>query len=424
MQPLTSLAPSPRAVARLVLLLSAGHLLAFVDRAKVAGAMPAIRRQVAMSDTAAGWVIGTGIALGYGATILALALLSPTRRWRSPDAAWSWRLPGGIAVWTVAGLGTAFAASAPALVATRVLAGVGQALFIPAAVSWIVSESDRIDSRAIGLSRFTAAASLGRSVGLLMIGVALAAMLWAGRDSGDAWRWSFVLLALPNLMLLALVVRRRPAGLSGGAGAASPAPAPVANRHTRAAYLVLALLPVVVVQALAGWLPTLLVQARGLTTQGAATWLGVLTLIGGAGSQIVAGWLLQRQATWRRAAPLVIVGSMAAALPGVLLLGWGTGPIAATLGVLAATLAIGLATFAGLFGWQQLVPATARTAANGLFLALVTVVGVGLGPLAAGVMTDGGRSLRVALLVLAAACTLVAGGLALVVQPLYRRAAA
>ena len=58
------------------MLLSAGHLFAFVDRAKLAGAMPAIRQQIAMSDTAAGWVIGTAFALGYGAAVLALAVLA------------------------------------------------------------------------------------------------------------------------------------------------------------------------------------------------------------------------------------------------------------------------------------------------------------------------------------------------------------
>ena len=115
-------------------LLARGHVPAFVDRAKIAGAMPAIRHQIAMSEAVAGWVIGTAFALGYGATILLMAAIRPK------PMRWAWQSPVGLALWACASLMTGFSRSISALLPTRAIVGCGQALFAPAALSLVVAD--------------------------------------------------------------------------------------------------------------------------------------------------------------------------------------------------------------------------------------------------------------------------------------------
>ena len=56
--------------------------------------------------------------------------------------------------------------------------------------------------------------------------------------------------------------------------------------------------------------------------------------------------------------------------------------------VAVADVALGIAAIAGLTMIQTLLPAGARRRGNGIFFALVTLIGVGLGPLLAGLMSD------------------------------------
>lgn len=411
--------PPPRHDGRLahgVILLSYGHLLAFADRAKVAGALPAMREQVAMSDQAAGWVIGTAFALSYGATLLALAALS-----RSYGAQGRLRMPCGVLLWALASAATGLADSLPALIGARVVLGIGQALFIPAALSYLVEASADRRVRATSMSIYTSAASLGRSIGLLIIGAALTfvQIFGVGGASPD-WRWAFLLTALFNLILLAWLVR---ADLGGRA--ADPQPAAVIRaaipRLLWCGYLVLAVAPVIVIQAMVGWLPSLFVRDLQLDVDQASLWLGALFMLGGPSGPLLGGWLLRRAEGWSGAIPLIVAGGIIAAVPAFALIAWGGSVAAAALGTLVAYVVLGVASFSALFGWQNLMPAGRRVAGNGLFLALITVVGAGLGPLITGGLADGGSKLGIALIMTALGCALLAIAAAAVTQPLYRK---
>jgi hypothetical protein len=87
------------------------------------------------------------------------------------------------------------------------------------------------------------------------------------------------------------------------------------------------------------------------------------------------------------------------------------GPGWALAGLAVADGALGAATVASLAAVQTLAPRGARGRGNSLFFAMVTLIGVGLGPLLTGLVSDSGASLATGLgLVAAAALVLAIGG--------------
>ena len=93
---------------------------------------------------------------------------------------------------------------------------------------------------------------------------------------------------------------------------------------------------------------------------------------------------------------------------------WAPGLATAAASMAVMIITLGMATFSGLFAIQLMIPPNARVSVNGVYLAFVTMVGVGLGPLVTGALTStatDGRSLGHALLV-TAVIAVVACGLA------------
>ena len=364
-----------------------------------------MRAEIAMSDAQAGWVIGTAFALPYGVTALALAAILRGR------GASIWWLIAGILVWTVAGLATGAAHSLGALTLARAGLGIGQAMFVPVAIAWLVDGTGPRD-RARALAIFTSGSTIGRSAALLTIG----GLLWVlgsiahgGDDASGTgiadWRWLYVITALPNLIMLPLLAgiqtgsaRDRTTGTTPGtATGATPGTAPdatpdahPADRATLALFFAVAIMPIILIQAIGGWLPSLFVRDRGLVPAQAAMLLGAITLVAAPVGQITGGWLMTRYTAWHDRIPVIIFAGLTATLLPLAGLVWAPGLASAIAGVAMANVTLGIASFCGLFGVQMLSPSASRVTVNGVFLALVTLVGVGAGPLLTGVLATPG----------------------------------
>ncbi len=405
----------------------------------IGGALPLMRADIAMSDAQAGWVIGTAFALPYGVTALAIAAFLRGRR------ASIWWLVAGIVLWTVAGLATSAADSLAALTLARAGLGVGQAMFVPVAIAWLVDGTETRD-RAPALAIFTSGSTIGRSAALLAIG----GLLWLlGRivPGGDAasgagiayWRWLYVITALPNLVMLPVLamVRIRRVGIGGARDrtavgatrapipdAAPPSPRELIDWTTLAVFFAVAIMPIVLIQAIGGWLPSLFVRDRGLAPAQAAMLLGAITLVAAPVGQILGGWLMTRYTVWHDRIPVIILAGLAATLLPLAVLIRAPGLASAVAGVAVANVTLGIASFCGLFGVQRLSPPSARVTVNGVFLALVTLVGVGTGPLLTGVLaTPGAAASQGASLGLALFTTgaIACGGCAIAVAAVQRR---
>lgn len=369
------------------MLLAVGHCLAMIDRNLLAVAATPVARALGLHDGMLGLLLGAALAVPYAMAAVPLGRLG--------DLGWRRALLiGGVGLWTLAAVAIGLAHSGEQLIAARIAMGLGQAAFVPAALALLVGGA--ASPRRLAL--FTGSSTLGRNLALLGGGLGLAGLATAG--VGEEWRWLFVLTALPNLLLIVMLLREPALGALVPTGQAMTAS--IAPPWRQAIFLAAACAPIVFAQATIAWMPTLLVRLQGLSPAQGGMLVGGVALVVGPASQLLAGWLAQRVAVYRERPLLAIAAGLWLAIPALLLVVRADTLPATALGIAGVNLALGLASFAAIFGWQGLLPAHARGLGNGAFMATVTLVGVGAGPLLAGLLSEqaggGGAALATALL--------------------------
>jgi predicted MFS family arabinose efflux permease len=380
----------------LVGLLALGHCAAFADRNLPAVAAPLLKSDLGLSDGQLGWLDGPAFAVLYALGMLVTWPLASSRhRLRL--------LAACIAAWAMGMVGFALAQSFDGLVAARALVGLAQSAFVPLALGLIVERSAP-RWRARSMAVFTAGSVIGRSVALLAGGLALALLAdWMPASALAHWRLLFLLMAAPNLLLIVILLRcrERPPLASRPAADLVQLLAWLRRRPwLMGMYLCGAAASVLVVQTIGAWAPSVLNREQGLTPADAALMFGVALLVASPLGHLIAGMLIDLPG--RRVTPTAVVGAgMLLAIP----LLWAVpraGSAEGACGLLALiSLVGGTAAVAALAGLPPMLPAPLRDAAVRLFLVFITVVGVGLGPFVAGLVSDdlgtGGRGLSSAL---------------------------
>jgi MFS family permease len=386
-----------------------GVTLAYFDRAVPAAAAPLLKQALAVSDARLGFAIATAAALGYAGVAILLA----------GSGAGGRRLDRlmivGAAAWTIGMAALAFANSFASYVAAEVLVGAGQALYVPAAVTVIAGG----EARALGRStaRFTIASSVGRTSATLISGAILAVVI-AGAVTlpglPQSWRVVFLITALPNSVLIAaLALRERP-----GVPAESVAAPKLHERMAadvmlqRAGMFLVATAPVLLIQAVSGWYPMLLVRIAALSPADAAMAAGAAMLFAAPTGQWIGGRLLDWRPTWRQRS-IGVIAAMLALAGAVLAASARAATLASALAALVIVdLALGVAAVVALTSIQTLASGAERHRVNSLFFALVTMAGVGAGPLLAGRLSDlrgeDGAALAMALVEVAAIALIAA----------------
>lgn len=400
--------------------LAAAHFLAFVDRFLIAATAPILALRFHLSDGWLGLLLGPAFALPYGIAAILFG--------RRSDAGGARLLVlAGIGTWTIGSAMVAVSTTAPMLLAARAIVGLGQAAFVPAALLLVLGGAGA-DRRAQALALFTIGSSAGRSAGLLVAGGILAGLAALGiAVVPDGWRWLFVVSAVPNIVLLLVLARIIP---HRPAVSIAAAPTPRWRPGISAAiFMAGAVAPILIGQSVAAWLPVLLARGHGLSTAQAATLAGALTLVAAPCGQIAGGVLMARSARARAHPATVVAGALTLACAFLFVAGNTVSLIGVVTGMTAFTLVAGVSSFAALFGIQAIMPASRRGTGNGLFIALVTLVGAGAGPALTGLFSGwwqapGGRSLDHALATTAAIAVTIAVVAAIANRTRYPRAAA
>ncbi|MGW2253329.1 MFS transporter [Kitasatospora sp. NPDC001660] len=178
-----------------LLLLALGTFAVGTDSMVVAGILGPVAADLGVSVPAAGQLV-TVFALGYA--LLAPVLAALTARWPRRRL-----LLTALAVFTAANALSALAPSFGPLLATRVLAAAGAALYTPtanAAATALVAPGRRGRALATVLGGMTAATALGVPLGT-----------WVGRADWRMTMWLVTALGLAALAGLALLLRDLPA---------------------------------------------------------------------------------------------------------------------------------------------------------------------------------------------------------------------
>jgi EmrB/QacA subfamily drug resistance transporter len=153
-----------------LILLCAAQFMIILDVTVVNLALPSIQAELGFASKDLQWVV-TAYTLAFGGLLLlggrAADLLGRRRMFLA-----------GLGVFTVASLGSALAASPTALLATRVLQGVGAAMLSPAALSLISTIFPEGAERNRALAIWAAVAASGGAVGVLVGGALTEAFGW------------------------------------------------------------------------------------------------------------------------------------------------------------------------------------------------------------------------------------------------------
>jgi predicted MFS family arabinose efflux permease len=361
-------APSPRSA---LVLLCALLVVDFADRQVVVTAFPYLRTEFALSEVQLGALVSAvSVVVALGAFPVALLV----DRWSRVRAI----AVMGV-VWSGATAACAAAPGYPALLAARIGIGAGQAGFGPAA-SALLAATYPAERRATALAVLQAGAPLGIVTGAVV--GSLVSASWG-------WRWAFVVVALPGVVLALLVLRLRdyPSVREPSRGRVAVV-ALLRARSALGAMLGGAAL-LVVFSTLYTWLPTHLEQTHGLPPARAGVLASVVVLAGAAGTAL-AGVLAdrwgRRDPRWRLLVPTATAVATAALL-GTAFFAVPPGPVQLVLILLGgamATTAIGPALAVVL----DVVPLPVRATAVSVFAMVQNLMGLAVGPVLTGAMAD------------------------------------
>lgn len=349
------------------------------DRSVFAAITPLLGRHFRLTGTQLGVLLGPAFAVTYGIAAIGFGLVIDRGHARL-------LVLGGLVVAILAIAVTAASMGFAGLLAGRIGLGLGQAATIPAAMFLIVQGSAST-LRPKTLAMFTGASALGRSLGLIASGAMLAAATALALPLA-AWRLATVMSMAPAVVVLAMSWLCLPT-----ADPVPAAPSPVPGRLTRLPltllpYFAMAVAPIIVGQSVAAWGPSLLVHDGALGAAGAATAIGAILLVFAPAAQALGALAMTRGGPIARhpivvSALCLVVAEAFLALAALSRTGLGIG-----VGLAGVTLIGGTAAFVILHAVQLRAPPAQRGAVTGAFLALVTFVGAGSGPLLTGIISD------------------------------------
>ncbi|WP_207230031.1 MFS transporter [Krasilnikovia cinnamomea] len=369
---------------RLVFLLTFGLLLSdYMSRQVLAAVFPYLKADWRLTDTQLGALTGI-VALMVGVFAIPLSMVGD--RWGRVRAV----IVMAVA-WSLATVGSAFAAGFGQLMAARVLIGVGEAAYASVGLAVVLSVFPAT-RRASLAGAFTAGGAFGGVLGVA-VGGAIAAQF--------GWRWAFAAMGAFGLILAAgyaiLVDEDRLRAhrvAEPGAGPGS------AERPWRAGLSTVFATPSVlmayvacgtqlfVAAALVAWLPSYLHRVHAMAPSRAAGVASLLILILGAG--MIGGGVIADRVSRDRPARIWSTAVVISALSlGLLAAGFLMRPGGLQLVVLAA----GCFWAAGTTGpcgavVARLTPDHVRATAFGVLTLFNNVLGLAVGPIVIGMLAD------------------------------------
>jgi len=397
--PTTALSNSARRYALAVLVVV--YTFNFIDRQILAILLPAIKAEFLVDDWVLGFLVGTSFAVFYATLGLPIALLAD--RWNRRNL-----VAAALATWSIMTALSGLAANVLQLALARIGVGVGEAGCSPPAHS-MISDYYPPEQRATAMGIFTVGISAGIMIAYLSGG-------WLAENLG--WRQALLIVGLPGLVL-ALVVRFtvvEPArGLSEGRADSDKRygiSAVARFLFSRMSFVHMSLgaaLASFNAYAVLSFFPSFLIRSHGMRLQEIGVYLGLIIGVSSAIGFVGGGLLADRLGSINRKYALwAIAGSALTAWLFVFPLylldnrSW----VLVIFFVASVPTNVYLATtFAQT---QSLVRLRMRAAASAILLFIINIIGLGLGPQFAGILSDflaaahGADSMRYSLLCIGA----------------------
>ncbi len=368
----------------------------FIDRQILGILVPAIKADLNFTDTELGWLGGPAFAIFYTALGIPIA-------WLADRSSRTWIMTIALVVWSGFTAACGYAGTFVQLFLARLGVGVGEAGGVAPAYS-LISDYFPPHQRARAMAVFSFGIPIGSGAGIL-IGGLIASKL--------DWRIAFIAVGLAGIVLAPIfrLVMREPAR---GRFDATPATASKASildvAHVLAgkpSYWLLsfgAASSSIMGYGLFFWMPSFLVRSFAFDVEQVSLYYGALLLVGGVAGVWLGGALADAMGKKRSRYALIPAAAFVLTLPCYVLGMLSSSPVVAFLLFLPPT-ALGLMWLGPVItAMQHLAPAHMRTTASALFLFINNLIGLGLGSLLIGAVSDaltaqfGAESLRYSIL--------------------------
>lgn len=372
-----------------VFLMFCGYAVSFLDRSLVNVASAPIKHDLGLSDSQFGLVSGTSFVILYCLCGIPLGRLADRVDRRGMIAL-------GMLFWSAMTAVCGLAGSFPLFFAGRIGVGLGEASLVPAGMS-LIGGTVRRDRMGRAVAIFIMGATVGNATALIGGGYLLTRFTETGPLIGTLapWQMLFLIACVPGLLIAALTMSlrepERPVPATGERSGLRAAWTHIAAYRRAYGFLVAAACcNIVLAQAQSAWAPLFFVRQFGLAPGESAVLVGTLFLLSAPTGQFAGGWLGDRLQARGLAGAQNLVMTLClvlALVPAAIFcttdLLWLT-----KLAYPAFTFLVSAATPNGLAALQLLTPARHRGIASALFLSIVTLIGVGAGPAAVGLLTD------------------------------------
>lgn len=286
---------SPRYAWYVVAVLTLASVSANIDRQILSLLVPAIERDLKISDTQMSYLIGFAFSIFYTVLGLPIARLADRSNRRNIMAA-------GVGLWSIFTAACAAAGTYVRLLLLRVGVGVGEATLLAPSVSLIADYFPR-ESRGRAMSVFSSAIFFGSGLAYFLggwvVGLTEQQGMWTVPLFGTIrpWQSVFLIVGLPGLvvMLLFFTIREPPREASGSQPGSVPLRAVWRyvrdNRRTFATQNLGFAISATVNYGIAAWLAAFFMRTYGWTATRAGLVQGSLTMTVGVAAPIIGGWL-------------------------------------------------------------------------------------------------------------------------------------
>ena len=393
----TTVRESPRYRLVVLAMLVLVYTFNFIDRQIVGILAVPIKADLGLTDTQLGLMGGLAFALFYTALGIPIAMLAD-RRNRTTI------MTVALLLWSAMTAACGFAQNFWQLFLARLGVGVGEAGGVAPAYS-LVADYFPPHQRARALGVYSFGMPIGSALGIVFGGFIAH---WID------WRTAFIVVGGAGILIAPVfkyVVREPQRGRFDGArGAGSPASFREVMRvlFTKRAFWGIsfgASASSMMGYGLFFWLPSFFVRSHGMTLVQASVYYGAILLVGGISGIWLGGWLADRfGAARRRAYALIPAIAFIATVPFFIGAVTSTSLVVSFVLFLVPT-ALGLVWLGPvLSAIQHIVPPGMRATASAIFLFVNNLIGIGLGSVALGALSDvlsaryGTDSLRYAIL--------------------------
>jgi MFS family permease len=367
-----------------LLLLFTVYVFNFVDRSILTILIQPIKVEFKFSDTDMGLLGGLAFAFLY------CTLGIPIARW-ADKANRVFIISMSLLVWSVSTVFTGFARNFTQLLLGRVAVGIGEAGCSPPAYS-LLSDYFEPKRRSTALAIYSMGIAGGLFLGLLLGGQVAKAY---------GWRAAFYVCGLPGILLAVIVrltLREPPRGFSDPLPLTAAEPPPVrevlGKLWSKPAFRNLSLaaaLQAFVGYGIGSFNSAFLMRSHGMTVAQVGGWLALVAVAGGSTGTYFGGWLADRLSErhkdrrWQLWVPGIALlvalplGLVVYVVPIKQVAIWAMIPALAI-----ASMYLG-PTFSITHGF---VGARERALAGALLLFIINLIGLGMGPVFTGILSD------------------------------------